>query len=138
LAVQHESVRIKNPLDLAATLRFGVLLAVIMLLAEGLRSTMGEAGIYLLATTSGIADVDAVNLSLARMSLDGLSVDVARYGILVAVSVNTAVKGLLASSIGGRQLALPVTVPLLVAATAGLVCVLVQSTFLSAAIDRIA
>jgi uncharacterized membrane protein (DUF4010 family) len=135
--IQHESARIKNPLDLAATLRFGMLLAVIMLLAEGLRLAWGEAGIYLLAATSGVADVDAVNLSLARMSLDGLSVDIARDGILIAVSVNTAVKGLLASSIGGRKLILPVTIPLLVAATAGLVYVLGESTFLSAVTDGV-
>ncbi len=138
LMVQHESARIKNPLDLAATLRFGVLLAVIMLLAEGLRMTMGDAGIYLLAATSGIADVDAVNLSLARMSLDDLSINIARDSILIAVSVNTAVKGLLATTIGGRELTLPVTAPLLVAAVAGLGYILGAPTFLAGISGRIA
>ncbi len=137
LMVQHESARIKNPLDLGSTLRFGLLLAVIMLLAEGLKSTWGNAGIYLLAITSGIADVDAVNLSLARMSLDGLSVRIARDGVLIAVSVNTAVKGLLASSIGGRKLTLPVTLPLVVAAAAGVVYMLGAWTFPTAVTDRL-
>src|SRR5690554_2335622 len=57
----------QNPLDLKSALFFGVLLTVILLLADFLKGWLGAGGIYMLAATSGIADVDAITLSLARM-----------------------------------------------------------------------
>ncbi len=123
LMTQHDAVRMQNPLDLGATLRFGLLLAAIILLAEGLKSTLGKLGIYLLAVTSGVADVDAITLSLSRMSLDDLPLVDARNGILLALVVNTAAKGVLALGVGGRALGTRVTMPLLAAAAAGLLFV---------------
>jgi uncharacterized membrane protein (DUF4010 family) len=57
---------------------------------------------------SGLADVDAITLSTARMSLDGLAADIARNTILIAAFTNTGVKAMLALVIGGRELGLRV------------------------------
>ena len=61
---------LRNPMELLPALGFGLLLAAIMLLAEAFRAWLGDTGIYVLATISGIADVDAITLSLARMARD--------------------------------------------------------------------
>ncbi|WP_299235741.1 MgtC/SapB family protein [uncultured Halomonas sp.] len=110
----------QNPLDLRMALFFGALLAVIMLLGEWLRDALGDAGIYLLATTSGIADVDAITLSLTRMSLDAISPDTAVIGIILAAATNNLVKAGLAGAFGTRRTAGRVVMPMLASLTIGL------------------
>ncbi len=99
------TLRLKNPLQLTSALQFGLLLAAIMLLAEAFRTWLGEAGIYLLAAVSGIADVDAITLSLANMARGDLAADVASRAILLAALVNTLVKGVLVFVIAGGSMA---------------------------------
>lgn len=99
------TLRLKNPLQLTSALQFGLLLAAIMLLAEAFRTWLGETGIYLLAAVSGIADVDAITLSLANMARADLAADVASRAILLAALVNTLVKGVLVFVIAGGSMA---------------------------------
>lgn len=117
----------KNPLELRAALGFGLLLALVMLLGQALQQWFGEAGLLALAAASGVADVDAITLSLARMGAEGLQVSVAATGIVIAAAVNSVVKGGMASFIGGRLVFVRVGLPLLVAAIGGLLTVWLQS-----------
>ena len=97
-----------NPFELANALKFGLLLSVILVLSIGARELFGDTGLYILAFVSGLADVDALTLSTARMSLDTLAADTARNTILIAVFTNTGIKLLLAYTIGGSALGLRV------------------------------
>jgi uncharacterized membrane protein (DUF4010 family) len=117
-AVQ-ETAPVQNPLELGAAVRFGLLLVVILLLSEVLKRHAGEAGLYLLAAVSGIADVDAITLSLGRMSALDLPVDTAVMGIVIASAVNSLVKAGLSVGIGSRILGARVAVPLVLSAAAG-------------------
>ncbi|MDT8439282.1 MAG: MgtC/SapB family protein [Wenzhouxiangellaceae bacterium] len=109
-----------NPLELRSALTFGALLAVVMLAGEGLTRWLGEAGIYALAAASGVADVDAVTLSLARMAGGDLRLSLAALGIVIAASVNTLVKAGMALAVAGRATGLRVAIPLVLAVVAGL------------------
>lgn len=111
----------KNPLDLKSALLFGVLLTLILFFGEWLREWFGDIGIYVLAATSGIADVDAITLSLTRMSQSSISAKTAIIGIVIATSVNNFVKCLIASSIGTRTLGLRIAVPIALSLLGGLV-----------------
>ncbi|MBU0655819.1 MAG: DUF4010 domain-containing protein [Gammaproteobacteria bacterium] len=108
-----------NPLELKTAILFGILLAVIMLLGKGLQEWFGELGILLLAMASGVADVDAITLSLARMSINQLSLQTATQGIILAAAVNSLVKAGIATAIGGWGIGLRVGVPLLLTAVSG-------------------
>ncbi len=112
---------IENPLELRAALTFGVLLALVMVFGKALQTWFGEAGVLALAAASGIADVDAITLSLARMTQDDLALSVAAIGVLIAASVNTLVKGGMASAIGGRSIGFRVGLPLLASALGGMI-----------------
>jgi uncharacterized membrane protein (DUF4010 family) len=114
------AARLDNPLEIKAAVSFGALLAVVMLLGKGLQAWLGDAGVLLLAAASGIADVDPITLSLARMSQDELGIRVAVTGIVIAAAVNSLVKGGMATVIGGRQVGMRVAGPLLASAIAGL------------------
>ncbi len=110
----------QNPLDLKSALVFGLLLTVILLLGEWLREWLGDLGIYVLAATSGITDVDAITLSLARMSRDSIVAGTAVLGIVIAASVNNLVKSIMAATIGVRRLGLLVGGPMALSLAAGL------------------
>ena len=115
-----ETARLSNPLEIKTAVSFGVLLALVMLLGRALQAWLGETGVLLLATASGLADVDAITLSLARMSQDELAIRIAATGIVIAGAVNSLVKAGMATVIGGRQIGLRVGVPLVSSAIAGL------------------
>ncbi len=95
---------IRNPFELRTVLKYGLLLTVVVFMSRLLRAWFGDLGVYLLAATSGIADVDPVTLTLARMTTVDLPMSVAVSGIFVATVVNTIVKGIMATAIArGRM-----------------------------------
>ena len=118
-----ELTHLINPLELKPALFFGALLVLVVLLGKAAIHFFGETGLYLLAAVSGITDVDPINLTLSRMSIAELSLDVAVLGIVIASSSNTLVKAVLAVFVGGPALGVRVLVPLLLAAVAGLTTV---------------
>jgi uncharacterized membrane protein (DUF4010 family) len=116
------ALKLKNPLDLPAVLTFGALLAVIMALANGLAVWAGSAGAYALAAASGIVDVDAISLSMARLTPKRLDATSAIISILIAVAVNSVAKVVLASSTAGMafaRLLVPVLAATLIAGATG-------------------
>ncbi len=113
-----------NPLDLKSALTLGVLLTLILLMASVLQQWLGNAGIYVLASISGITDVDAITLSLTRMSQTGLASTTVIIGIIIASSVNNLMKAGMAIFIGGRAMLMRVALPILLSLLAGLVVML--------------
>ena len=110
----------QNPLELRTAIGFGLLLVIIMGAGEFLRNWLGDLGVYLLSATSGISDVDAITLSLARMSGGGLSLETAVTGIIIAASVNSVVKAAMALFVGPPGLSKRVALPMTAAVIAGL------------------
>ncbi|HHF3031853.1 TPA: MgtC/SapB family protein [Vibrio diabolicus] len=100
----EQSNKQTNPLALQSALFFGLVLAVIMLLAHALSDWFGNAGVLILSALSGITDVDAISLTLGRQSTQTLSVTTAALGILIAASVNTIVKMGMVIAIGDKKL----------------------------------
>ena len=115
-----EATKLSNPLELKPALFFGALLALIILLGKATVAWLGHSGIFVLATLSGIADVDPINITLSKMSLNELSIDIAILGIVLAATSNTLLKGILAFSIGGSGIGLRVMIPLFIAAVFGI------------------
>ncbi|MEM9906535.1 MAG: MgtC/SapB family protein [Cyanobacteria bacterium P01_D01_bin.44] len=104
-AAAQAPVSLKNPIDLKSALTYSLLLTVLFVLVRATEAWLGGAGIYLLSAISGIADVDAVSLSLAESANTGLSDAIATFGILIAVAVNTLTKATIVALIGGWKLA---------------------------------
>ncbi|MDT8311263.1 MAG: MgtC/SapB family protein [Methylophaga sp.] len=107
-----------NPLELRTALGFGLLLAVVMFLAVFLRESFGDAGILVLSAVSGIADVDAIVLSLIGMT-ESISSQLFVFGCVIAAAMNNLLKALMAGVIGGRELAIKISLPLVISATVG-------------------
>lgn len=92
-----------NPFDLGEVLRFGLLLAAVMLASVLARRAYGDPGLLGLAALSGLADVDALTLSVARL---GEVSPTAVNAILLAVAANSAAKCVYSLYAGGGRVAL--------------------------------
>jgi len=103
---QEEQDMFKNPFELGPALTFGLIYAVILLAANTARLYLGNTGIYLSSIASGLADVDAITLSLAKLSRDTQDLDLhtAARGIVLAAVSNTLVKGGIVLSMGSMVL----------------------------------
>jgi uncharacterized membrane protein (DUF4010 family) len=100
-----ESLAPRNPFEFGLALRFGMLLAGVILLSHALEAWYGAAGLYALAAGSGLTDVDALALAIARKAADGLDPGLAVSGILVAVAANTLAKTGFAFHLGSAAFA---------------------------------
>ena len=92
---------LRNPFDLAEVLRFGALLAAVMLAVVFARRYFGDTGLLGLAALSGLADVDAMTLSAARMQG---ATTLAANAILLTVAVNSLAKVVYAWFAGGARI----------------------------------
>lgn len=110
---------LENPFELGMALRFGALLAAMMVLVAVLQNSVGDAGLYILALVGGTVDVDAATASFARSLHEGLSVNTGSLAIAVAIASNSLFKSVVAYIIGGKKIGLAVTGSLLIATAAG-------------------
>lgn len=92
---------LKNPFELLEVLKFGLVLTVISAAVVLARRLWGDTGLLALAAISGLADVDAITLSVSRLS--GAET-VAVTAILLTVMVNTLAKNVYAAMAGGARL----------------------------------
>lgn len=115
-----------NPLELKSALMLGAMLTVILLMASVLQQWLGNTGIYVLATVSGITDVDAITLSLTRMSQTGLDSRTVIIGIIIASSVNNIMKAGMAVSIGGKAMLVRIALPVLLSLLTGIAVMLLR------------
>lgn len=116
---EGEETRLQNPFEIKPALIFGALLAAIMVLSRALNEYFDETGVYLLAVISGLADVDAITLSLADMAGERIALETATLAVLLAASANSVVKAGLAFGIGGTRLGLRVGPPTLMIIVSG-------------------
>jgi uncharacterized membrane protein (DUF4010 family) len=114
---------VSNPLELGMALRFGALLAVIMLAGKLAADAFGNAGVLALAAVSGVADLNAITLSIARMDDPAVTQQIAVVGILLAILTNSVFKAGFTTAVGGARLGLRVTLPLVGTAAVGLALV---------------
>lgn len=105
---QHRAMTLSNPFEMKTVLQFGAILTIIGIAAK-LGARAGSEGVYGVAAISGIADVDAITLSMARLSgglgAGEIGVDVASAAVALAVAVNTASKAILGGVAGGPKVA---------------------------------
>lgn len=101
-------IKLKNPLQLDSAAIYGIVLSILFIIVHFVETHFGASGVYALAAMSGIADVDAISITLAKSAIptgEKLTTHVAANGILIAVFVNTIVKAIISQVIGGWRLA---------------------------------
>ncbi|MBN1322892.1 MAG: MgtC/SapB family protein [Methanotrichaceae archaeon] len=98
-----KDIGLDDPFRIVPALKFGAFFAFILLISKIATIHFGDAGTYAASIISGLADVDAITLSLATLAHSGLSPDVAVKAIIMAAITNTLVKLTIAYILGSRE-----------------------------------
>jgi len=93
-----------KPLNLVGALIFGLLYTVIIFAVAYASDTFGNKGIYITSGIGGLSDIDAITISVSKLSRDGISVLTAQNAILIATLANTIVKIGIALWAGSKEL----------------------------------
>ena len=93
----------ENPFELAAVLKIALLLAVVALASRLAAEKLGSAAVLAVAALTGLADVDAVALSVPLLAPATLSLQTAAQAVLAAVGVNICAKAAYALVLGGGR-----------------------------------
>ncbi len=95
---------LKNPLDLSTAIKFALFYAAIQWLVKYGGENFGDNGTYIVGAISGITDVDAITLSMAKMVRGSSDFSIAINTILIAAMSNTLVKFLIVVIVGSIEL----------------------------------
>lgn len=124
-----QALTLVNPFELGTVLKLGALLMAVTIAAKILVVSAGAAGAYILAAISGLADVDAVTLSMSRLAKGQLAPEIAARAIAIVVAVNTVAKAVLGWITGGRALGQWLVAASVAALAAGAAADAVTATF---------
>jgi uncharacterized membrane protein (DUF4010 family) len=119
----HQSVDFRNPFDFWSVVGFALFLGLIIVLGRAVGETFGATGALAGAIFVGIADIDAITVSMARLTPATLIAPHAALAILAAVASNTVSKIAIGAAIGRGLFAVEI-------AAMALVCLLVGAVAL--------
>lgn len=99
-----KEIEFEQPFAIKPALKFGLFFLLILVVSKIMQFLFGSTGIYVTSILSGLADVDAITLSMASLSkAGGVSNFVASTSIILAAATNTLVKGGMAYFLGGKK-----------------------------------
>lgn len=103
---QGSDMKLANPFELGTAIKFGLLYAVILVVAKAAQFYFQEAGLYAASAVAGLVDVDAITISMAELAgaQAGITTSAAARAVVLAVISNTIVKGGIALSVGSKAL----------------------------------
>ncbi len=105
---ESQAVEFKNPFGFWSVLGFALLLAAIVLVGRALGENLGAAGAIVGALALGLADVDAVTVSMSRLTPQPLLLTDASLAILAAVISNNLSKIAIGAAVGRGAFALEI------------------------------
>ncbi|MDC8001125.1 MgtC/SapB family protein [Aequorivita todarodis] len=94
----------KNPAQFNSALFFGILYGLILLAVAFTQEKFGDSGLYIVSIIGGLANKDAITLSLSQHIKSGVEVSLGWKLIMTAVISNMVFKVIIASVLGNRQL----------------------------------
>jgi uncharacterized membrane protein (DUF4010 family) len=103
---QGSDVNVKDPFRIIPALKFGAFFAFILVVSKLANIYFGDAGIYAAGVVSGLADVDAIALTMASLAGSTLANNVAVTAIILATVTNTLVKLTITYIMGTREFGL--------------------------------
>jgi uncharacterized membrane protein (DUF4010 family) len=96
----------RNPFAFWSVVGFAIFLGIIVIAGRLISERMGAMGAILGAAAMGLADVDAITVSIARLAPQTLSEQSAVVAILAAVATNMLSKLMISTAIGNSRFAL--------------------------------
>ncbi len=131
-----ESPGVSNPLSLRTAIKFALLYAAFAFLVKAALQSDWQESILPLSFVSGLTDVNAIALSMARnQSSGGLALDLAARAVILGAVANSLLKTAIAVFGGARGLRWPITLVLGATALLGVLIVWLVPTLPFAATE---
>lgn len=108
-----------NPLEVMVVLRFALLLAVVIVVTRATLNLFGTQSLSAVAFVTGLGDLDAITLSVAKLAPHSLPADAAAQAIAIAAVANLLAKAGLAASAGSSGYAVRLAIATAIAVLAG-------------------
>ncbi|MBB6486595.1 MgtC/SapB family protein [Rhizobium lusitanum] len=99
---RHTEHRARNPFELLSVLKTALLLVAVGFLARAAAAFFGQSGLLVVSTLSGLADIDAITVTIAGI-LDTIGAEFAATALGAAVIANTLAKASYALTLGSRD-----------------------------------
>ena len=90
----------QNPFDLLSVIKLTLVLVVVAFLSRAASAIFGASGLLIVSGLSGLADVDAVTVTVGSLLKQGLAADTAFYALAAGVIANTLAKVAYAVALG--------------------------------------
>ena len=90
---------LQNPLQFGAALQMALLFQVVFFIVEGVRAAWGDVGLVVTGAILGLADVDALMISMAHTTASGGAAGAPAAAVAVGILANTLFKLALATSL---------------------------------------
>jgi uncharacterized membrane protein (DUF4010 family) len=90
----------RSPFALRPALQFGAIFAIVLFISKASLVHLGDIGAYVSSLLGGIAGVDAVVLSFATLTSQGLASLVAVRSVMLAAAANMFFKAIVAATLG--------------------------------------
>jgi uncharacterized membrane protein (DUF4010 family) len=100
----NDGIEVRSPLRLGSALQMAILFQLTLVAMRFVQQRWGSLGVVGTAALLGLTDVDAVTLSMARLSADESQAVLAARAIAAALAVNTLVKLGIVLAIGAPAL----------------------------------
>lgn len=114
-------VEVRDPFRIIPALKFGAFFAFVLLTSKLASMYFGNAGTYAASIIAGLADVDAITLSMATLAKSTISQNIAVVSITLAAITNTLVKVFIAYILGSRDFGNNVAVVFIPMVIAGII-----------------
>jgi uncharacterized membrane protein (DUF4010 family) len=119
-----KNVPVRDPFRIWPALKLGVFFALILLISKLAVIYFGDAGIYATSIIAGLADVDAITLSMATLSKTSINANTATVAITLAAMTNMLVKLSIAYVLGTKEFGNKVAVIFLPMIATGLLAII--------------
>lgn len=97
------SLELESPFTIGPAIKFAAFFAAILAILKITHLNYAAQGIYVISAIAGLADVDAITLSLAELAKTSVTLSTAQNGILLATLANILVKGGIAWWLGSKE-----------------------------------
>ncbi len=109
---EGKTFEFRNPVEIGAAITFGIIFATIRIAAILAEQHFGHNGLFITAALSGLAELDAIVLSIARMVClsepNTVSAEIGAKAIIIATVSNSVVKAGIVAMLGSRRMKRPV------------------------------
>ncbi len=102
--INDAEMPLSKPLDLKGAMVFGLIYVVILLVVSYANENLGEGGTLVSSAIAGFSDIDAITISISKLTGESLELSIGAIAILIAVISNTLVKMGIGMYAGSREL----------------------------------